>query len=245
MSSLAIPILGTVNGPSGIAGSGGTAQLLVIPPYPGRGGAVVKTRSDRNKSAGPGITHITSVVYTTGGTAHAIKIARPFNFTWLTTAIAANGTALRPKHDPGLYSTSYNYPIPGGKPAKVANNAIAASDYVVIQLDDGSWHLSGISSGTFGGVNLTLTTALPNNAVGAAVGNPVYFYGDVATDAHPVTGQVNPGTSIAASTARGTWQDTIAGILSSFHPGDPLIAYTPQTTNAGTFDSISGFYADI
>jgi hypothetical protein len=221
------------------------AGVQIIPPFRGANGNAF-LQDPRNKRFGDGITHINTVGYTTLGTAHLIGIMRPFNYTWLLTAIAANGTALVPYDDPGVYSTNMKYPTPGNKPATVANNTIAANDYVVIQLVDGTWHVSTIASGTFAGGDLVLTTAVPNiTGGGAAVGAPVYFFG-VIGDSDPNTGLVNPQTTIALSQTRDvTWSNDVCGIMAALHAGDPMLFYTPNTTNNGTLEFISGWYGKV
>jgi hypothetical protein len=241
---LDINVVGTLNVGYKVFSAAG---VQLIPPFPGSPGAgrYIYKASEPGINLGEVVTHINTVGYTTLGTAHLIGIMRPFNWTYLTAAVAANGTAIFTKTDPGLYSTSYKYPVPGGIPVNgVADNAIAAGDYVAIQLVDGSFHVSTIASGTFGGANLVLTTALPNiTGGGAAVGAIVYFFA-VIGDANPATGMVNPQTTIAASQTRDvTWSQANAGICAALNPGDPMLFYTPNTTNNGTLEFISGFYA--
>jgi len=238
-------ILGCINGPSGVAATDATVQALVIPPYPGPQGSgptLIKP-TPPNKQFTRGITHVTRVSYTMGDTAFLIYLARPFNYTYLTTAIAANGTSAVCFDDPGIYSTNYKYPCPGGIPGRAADNGIAANDYVAIQLLDGTFHVSKVTSvSTF---TLTLTTALPNNGIGAAIGAPVYFFGQVTTDLHPITGWINPNYAPVVSTVDSAWTDSTAGIMSAFNPGDPLLFYSPNTTHKGTLNFVTGFYAAV
>src|SRR5678815_2103840 len=249
MNTSLINVLGTLSVGYKVFSAAG---VQLIPPFrgtPGAGAALysVKPGTPPLLSSGHAVTHINTVGYTTLGTAHLIGIMRPFNWTYLTAAVAANGTAIFTKTDPGLYSTSFYYACPGGVPVNgVADNAIAANDYVAIQLKDGNFHVSTIASGTFGGNNLVLTTALPNITGGGAYsGAPVYFFG-VIGDSNPQTGLVNPQTTIAASQTRDvTWGQATMGIAAALNPGDPLLFYTPNTTNNGTLEFISGFYAKV
>lgn len=241
-----LSILGAVNGPSNLTQTAGTVITGIVRPYPGvaGGGNFLQKPNKPNKSFGRGVTHITTVLYTNGSTAHLVQICRPFNYTWLTTAIAANsGTAVL-FDDPGKYSTNYKYfsPLSTGS-AQIADNLIAANHFVVIQLADGTWFLSKITSVST--LTLTLTTTLPNiTGGGALVGAPVYFFGNLTTDKNPGDGNANPGTTFTSAT-RGAWQETTCGIVSAFNPGDPLVVYSPNTTAAGTFDTVTGFYADV
>lgn len=244
-----LQVVGTLQGPAGLAGTDATVQVVLIPPWggaPGAGRFMYKV-TQPNRQFGEGVTHVTTVCYTTGDTAHKIGIMRPFNYTYLTAAIAANGTGLTIKADPGVYSTNYNYPCPGGLPVVTADNAIATNDYVAIQLVDGNFHVSKIASGTFGGANLVLTTAVPNiTGGGAAIGAPVYFFGQLTTDVNPATNAVNPQTTIALSQTRDkTWTDSVGGIVAALNPGDPLLFYSPHTVHLGVLEYIAGFYAKV
>lgn len=246
-------ILGTLPNISG-AGTDATITTNLIPPWNGPLGSAPlicdprPTGPSANRFA-KAITHLTSVNYTNGDTAHVLTLMRPKNYTWLTTAIAANGTALVPYDDPGVYSTNYKYPTPAGfttGTAQVADNAIATNDWVCLQLKDGTWHKSMIASGTFGGGNLVLTTAVPNvTGGGAAVGAPVYFFG-IPTDKDPATGLADINTSVAAVATSGVnfavWSYA-DGFFSALHYGDPLLFHDPGTTHLGTLNYITGYYA--
>src|SRR5512147_3089116 len=110
MNSQYLSILGTVSVGS-VAGSNDTISCVVIPPWRGAAGSPpLLQQLTPSVNVGEGTTHLTRVNVTNGATAGTLTLMKPKNRTYLTTAIAANGTALVPKHDPGLYSTSYQYP---------------------------------------------------------------------------------------------------------------------------------------
>lgn len=222
----------------------GTAIAALIPPFTGTPGdaANVFDLSKTPKNFGLGVTHVTKVCYTTAGTAHQIGIMRPFNYTWTTAAAAVNQADIVLYDDPGLYSTNYKYPSKHGKSAAVANNAIAASDYVVYQLVDGTWIVDTVSS--VSSLTVTLTTNIPNvSGGGVAAGAPVYFFG-VIGNSDPATGQVNPQNTIAASQTRdASWTGDGFPICSALHVGDPLLFYSANGTNAGTLEFLQGFYS--
>jgi hypothetical protein len=224
--------------------TGGTAFTALIMPFTGVPGAAfnVFDLSKTPKNFGFGVTHISKMCYTTGGTAHQIGIMRPFNYTWTTAAAAVNQTDIVLYDDPGVYSTNLKYPSQSGKPAQVSNNAIAANDYVVYQLVDGTWIVDTVSSVST--LTVTLTTNIPNiTGGGVAAGAPVYFFGTI-NDKNPLTGLVNPQNTIAASQTRdASWSDSGFPVVSALHPGDPLIFYSPNGTNAGTLEFLHGFYS--
>ena len=246
------PILGNLNFAGGLAGVGGTAKYQVIPPYPGVAGSGELINNPVTKQLGRGVTKLTKIYYSTGGsTAQVISIFRPFNYTYNTTANVAGDTVINLALDPGKYSTNMNYP--GSKvnwPAQVADSPIgtsASSKYLVLQLVDGSWFLTKITSVST--LAVTITTALPTPTTNTAVmpiGSAIYFFGIPTTDKNPQDGQLNPKLTVVANTAVGT--ATLDGngypLFSAYNPGDPLIAYTANSTNDGSFDNITGYYAD-
>lgn len=189
-----------------------------------------------------GIPRITGLIYTTAGTAQAVYVLRPLNWALTASAVAINSTAMVLATDPGLYSTAYKYPLPAGAVPGVANNALAANDYVAFQLADGTWKLDKVSSGTYGAI--VLTTGTPNVAgATVAAGSPVYFFGAV-TDTCPSTGNAHFKIPTVASTSKvNLVPDVIMGGISAFHGGDPLLVISNNLTADGTLDSIFGFYA--
>lgn len=183
---------------------------------------------------------ISKILYTNGATAHKCTIMRPFNFAYVTTAVAKNTATFILDLDPGVYSTNYRYHTPSNAVPALADNAISAGDYVAYQLSDGTWVFDTVASGTYAA--LVLTTSLPNiTGVTVPVGQAMFFFG-VVTDKDPGTGQLNPQTTLAAS-VQASYNNDLNGLWTSLHPGDPLIFYSPNTTNAGTLDLISGYYA--
>jgi len=227
--------------------AGGTAFLSLIPPRTLQGpsvGVLAVAASQPTWWGGSyGYSHLTSLVYTTGVTAHALEVWRPLNWTTANGAVAANSATLVLAADPGSYSTVYRYPKNGSQaPANVANNLIAASDYVACQLVDGSWFFSKVTS--VSSLTLTLTTATPNiTGGGIADGTPIFFFG-APGDSDPATGVAQFKTTTVASTNRqAILNDMILSSFQALHPGDPLLFYSPNTTNAGTLDCLAGFYS--
>lgn len=242
------PILGTFESGNRPTANGGTAFTWLIQPWmggPGRSRGLFQAQTSP-KNLGRGVAHVEKVVYTTQATAHLIGFLRPLNFTYFKVALAKQTTAIPDTtlfDDPGVYSTNYKYDgtLSTGT-AAVADNAIAAGDYVVYQLDDGTWQLDTIASGTFGS-SLTLTTGTPNvTGGGCAAGSPFYFFG-VVTDKDPATGHTPPQTNIAANQGGAVWGSGMYGVCSALHPGDPLIFYSPNTTTAGFLEYLCGYYA--
>jgi len=233
----------------------GTVIAAVVPPFAGPrsaplvyGAVTVAAGSKPNPVPNwyeQPYTHLTTLLYTTGTTAHAITVMRPLNWTTFAAAVAKNTTAISLTTDPGLYSTSYNYPLPGSQtaPALVADNALAAGDYVAYQLDDGTWQYDTIASGTFSGGNIVLTTGTPNrNGATIAAGRPIFWFG-VPADSDPATGQPHPFFDSIASTNK---IDQIGGYngegIVTLHPGDPMIVESNNVTATGIMDLVAGFF---
>lgn len=240
-----LPILGTWN-VSRHTETAGTLITDLIPPlsYSRTGGPFLFR--GRATSAGPinfgeGLTHLSKICYTTSSTAHVITVLRPLNWAIVNGAVAANSTALVLTDDPGVYSTNYKYPILNSKPATVADNALAANDYIAYQLVDGTWRLDKVSSGTYGAI--VLATGTPNvTGGGIPDGSVCYFFG-ITTDVDPATGQAHPATQIASSQTGSTLlSDSTAGVLSAMHVGDPMMISSANGSNAGTLEFANGFY---
>lgn len=233
--------------------AGGTAFASIIPPYrfgTGRTGAPPKLYKASDHD-GPNwfgqsgaFTRINSLIYTSGATAHKVGILQPLNWTTFAAAVAKNSTAITLSADPGKYSTNYRFPTSGGAVPSLADNTIAANDYVAYQLDDGTWRLDTIASGTFAGGDLVLTTGTAN-VTGAtiAAGNVLFFFG-VVGDTVPATGAVQwQSTTTASQNRQNLLQEDVMGGVVSVHKGSPLVFYSPNGTNAGVLDHLSGIYS--
>jgi hypothetical protein len=231
--------------------AGDTPFTKAIPPWPGAGKTQLwKPFPDATmpmmgtaKHIGDAVAHVQEISYSTGATAHTIGILRPLNYTALKAALAPGATAIKLRTDPGLYSTNYEYPSAAGKPFNVADNPIAAGDFVMIQLADGKWHASAIASGTFAGDDLVLATAIPDIAGGGALeGQIVYFFG-IVSDSNPADGSPHPQVTLADGlTLNKSWSDFGVGVVVALHPGDPMLFYSPNTTDAGTLHHIRGVH---
>lgn len=237
------PVLGSLNVNRATA-AGATAFVIGVPPFMGQ-----TPFQFTSTNCGLGITHLTRLLYTTGATAHQIGIMRPFNWTTTSIVTAKNVAVINLTADPGTYSTTFNYPNALGSgnavalTAAMADNAIAAGDYLAFQLTDGTWWFDKVSS--VATLAITMTTTLPNvTGGGVAAGARVYFFG-VIGDKDPNTGIVNPQTTSVASTFRiDQLQDQTGCGIAGLHRGDPLLFYSPNTTDAGVLEGIFGFYSD-
>lgn len=225
-----------------------TAIVQLIPPYQGppEGAPFMYSRSggvnNWAKKDTCGITQVGTAIITSGSTAHTWVFLRPKNFTTVAVAIAKNITAITLADDPGIYSTNYKYPTPGNvPPGYVADNGIAANDYVAIQLDSGQWHFSMVASGT--GTTPTLTTGTPNvTGSTAAVGNIVFWFG-AAGDKDPITGMIDP---VFLPPVSATTIFAAAGgesIVTALRPGDPIVAFNSNLTAASTLAALAGWYS--
>lgn len=238
-------------GPLGrFTASGGTAFAALVPPAPGGLGSSPARYSDDNRMPnwyGAPRTVVTSLLYSATSTdVHTLTYLRPKNWARIKNAVAKTGTTFVLAADPGVYSTNYRYSSPiGTGTAALSDNPIATSDYVAYQLNDGTWQLDTVASGTFAA--LVVNTGVPNITGAQVLANsPMFFFGAVG-DADPATGLADPTTVTAngsAATLRVQMADEqICGFLSGLHPGDPLILYSNNATTAGIIEGVSGFYA--
>ncbi len=264
-----VPVLGTFS-VSSIA-SGTTVAAVLVPPFPGPGGgnppylynaqapyadrissAPVPTKANWLQAPLFGVPHLTSIQVTASSTQHTLLVLRPLNWTYFPNGLPKNTTVIPDTggaagtgifDDPGIYTTNYRYPTPGGVfPARAADAGISSTNKsVCYQLADGSWFYDTIASGTFGST-LTLTTGTPNRTAGNILpGAPMFYFGAVAgTLVDPATGNVGLGTVTLVSVVS-NYNDTLVGGISALHPGDPLLIYD---ANASAADSIiaSGYY---
>lgn len=236
--------------------AGGTAFIQGVPPFPGVQAAAPLLYAAKPGNAtlqnanwwGSGntglIARILQLIYTTGATAHKVGVMEPLNFAYITTAVAKATATFVLDKDPGVYSTNYRYHTPGGvAPSNVADNAIAAGDYVAYQLADGTWVFDTVASGTFGALVLTTNVPSPTGAGGVLAGTPMFDFGIIG-DKRPSNGMVPYQITVPASGTQTTYKGDTVGIWGAAHPGDPLIFYSPNTTNAGTLDLLAAYFAN-
>lgn len=186
-------------------------------------------------------TKVTTLVVTSGGTAHTWTFLRPKNWTYITQAVTKNDTTVNVYDDPGLYATTYKYPLPPGRtaPGLVADNGVAAADWVAFQLDNGAWHFSTVAS--VDGLELTLDTGTPNvDGATAAAGRVLFFFG-AAGDKDPATNRADPAVLAPATAATYTYFDP-DGLVCSSRPGEPLVLVNANATAASTLVALSGYY---
>jgi hypothetical protein len=249
MYDAGFPILGTFSLPR-ILGVDATPAFAVIPPF--RGGAGGPKQSwtlgalGSNKERGQGRAHVTKMAYTPTATAHLLTIMRPLNFTLVNAAVVAGATAITIADDPGLYSTNYKY---GPPPAQSADNPIDSNDYIVVQLADGSWW-AAIVTAVSAGPPISLTVAAIPTASGASPpgilkGALLYLMGEPA-DVNPFDGQVHPSIDTTAATGvrELLYDSPFTGAVEAHSAGDPMLWYSPNTTNHGTLELLHGFYSE-
>jgi hypothetical protein len=179
-------------------------------------------------------TKLTRVAVTAAGTAHTLTVLRALGRTTVKAVAAAAQAVFTCLLDPGDYSAT---PV-----KRVADNAMAANDYLLIKCPDGTYFLGIISSvaapGSDGSVEVTLTANLPTG--GFAAGAPVWFFG-ITTDLDPQTAVAHPAFPIGAS-AQTVLYNEGGVVLESMLPDSPLLLYDNNATAAGSIDLGAGFY---
>lgn len=201
---------------------------------------------------------VQELVFTNGATAHTLTGFRTLNRTRVAADAAGAAASFQIMADPGNYTflpdycsadfltanrgLVFNGKTPGPHNVKawtpsVANNLIAANDWVAVRQPDGIWWVgqpSAVATGADGVV--TLTATVPTG--GFVKGAEVHFLG--------ATTDTNPNSGLAHQQWAGVASDTQvfsneAGILVG-DVGDALLIQSNNATNAGTIDRVSGGY---
>ena len=198
----------------------GTEILEFIPPKPTR----------RPK--------ITRIDYTNLGTAHTGTVMGALGKTKTVGVQVAGAVSLVLARDPGKYAT--NFAADGRGVPSVADNLIAANDFVAVRKPDGTWLVakpSAASTNADGTVTLTVS-ALPTG--GIAAGADVWFFG-INTDTNPNTNKAHEVFPFPASVQQ-VYGGSDAPIAEAWGLGEPLLFHDGNATNAGTLNEIQGVY---
>lgn len=168
-------------------------------------------------------THLLNIRIATLGTAHVLTVMRGASRTKTTTDLAAAGTSL--VVDAALTDGD--------------GNAIAASDCVAVQLDNGTWHFSTVTSWTPGTLTIVLATAIPTGRT-ARRGGKVVCYG-VAGDTYHTDYKFD----LAASSTNQFPEvaGAVVSIVRASAPGEPLLTDIDNGTAASTIKATNVGYA--
>jgi hypothetical protein len=246
----------------GKTASGATAYTIGIPPYGGsRGvGRPVYSIDDQgypnwNKGQSGYFIKVNNFFHLAGATAQTMYWLRPLNWSVVAVAGAINTTAFTLADNPGAYSTNFHFPsgkttapvlsatggVVYGAPANVADLTPGSTHYFAVQLADGSWFfdlLAAFNTSTF---VVTTTTTIPNVTGGGIPKGAILFLFGTSSTVDPNTGQLPPAeypvVSVGNSLLGG--ED---GIITSVHPGDPMMFLNPNGTAASFTGGISGSY---
>lgn len=223
--------------------SANTVITQFIPPYVPPSGAPVGSGKTSDPYVNNGIWHVTDFVYRVSTTGHTITVMRPLNYTTLSADASASQAVVNISADPGLYQTSgrWKYALPNAQTApSTANNAIAASDYVMYQAAAGQWVVDTVSS--VSSLAITLTNNLPTG--GAKKGALFYFFG-ITTDTDPATNEAHVQFDITAGSALGEYKlQSQSGLWHGLHQGDPAIFHSSNATAQGYFELLAGFWSE-
>lgn len=171
-------------------------------------------------------TRLTQLTYISGGTQHTVTILKALARTTVTAAQSASDTAV------SVVSKAFR------------GDTVAASDYIVIQHNDGTFGAYLVSAVS----NLTFT--IPSLSAALAIGNLVWIMGATGEAEHIV---LSPP---ASATTR--YQDSIGGIACSGYRSvsggtiyqrsgndDPLLIHSNNATAASVVESASGYYGAV
>lgn len=172
-------------------------------------------------------TNLSYLEYTAGATAHVLTVMKPLGTTTLSAAAAAAQAVVNITADPGDYTG-----------VQTADNAIAASDRVVVELSDGTFHLDTVSS--VSSLAITLATVLP---IAASSGAKFWFFG-VEANTNPFDARAHETFNLDASgtTVLGSEQAGDIGFFGSNRAYEPLILSIDNATNAGVLERVVATY---
>jgi hypothetical protein len=239
------------------AGAASVAFTVPIPP-PGSGiGNSIAGNANPNSiglltAPSGGFIHVNKAIATCTA-AQVLALLTPLNWTTLATdgtATTTTSASITLTNDPGLYATKYRTvtgigtgyspPLFPNAPA-LADNAIAANDFVMFQAADGTWYadkVAGVAGST------TITVGLTNGMPSSKAGSLCYFFGLVA-DKDPATGLKRPQTTLAASSARAEWPGlgSVGPICNTLFAGDPVLVHGINTDQSLVLNYLGGYYS--
>lgn len=207
-------------------------QSWATPPTTAAAGTVIVVFAKPNRSKK---TKLLGISYTSAGTAHTLTALMPLAFCTLTADAAAAQAVVNINRNPGAFAANAvldKQPVPS-----VADNLMAASDYVALQLPDGNIFVTTVSS--IATLAVTLAANVPTG--GALKGAKLWFYG-ITTDTNPSTRLAHPA-----------WLPAVSATTAITPPGDGLLCQTPDVdspmiivssnaTAAGTINGCTGVY---
>jgi hypothetical protein len=171
------------------------------------------------------MTYAGSITYKDLGTAHSLTLMQKVSETTLTAAVAAAGTVIPITADPGTVSTG----------------TIAANDLVAVQLADGTWHGSVVTS--VSSLNITLTTALPSGTgKNALSGARFLFYGAAGDSDHAANIFVGGTGSADVNFPNNSGGVQYGCLHKSKGADEPMWFDSDNATNAGTLKLLTAFY---
>jgi len=211
-ASLLVYVLGFIafagNGDGGQTATAGTVIQYLVPPNKG------------------GLTRLTTVAYTSAGTAHTLTFQRTLGRCLCASVVAAAGTVITLNKDPGAAANSY-----GG-----LNNPIAANDFLAVRETDGIARLYKVLS--VAGLAITLTAGL---AVGVNASSDVWHFG-ITTDVDGRSGKAHPAFAPPVSVTT-SYVDRDGGVVATYALDEPILISSNNLVAAGTFAQISWAYS--
>ena len=217
-----IPVLGTCTG-GGYTASANPAIYALVPPAPANNYGLRKSSL---------FTRLMDLSYVSAGTQHTLTILKEIGRTTVASAAAASQAVVNLTANPGTSLLG-----PAGTASQLANDGVAANDYLVFELPDGTYYFDYVASVNV--LAVTMTNNLPTN--GLAAGATVWMMGQT-TDSEPTTGLAFPFLKPPVS-AR-TLYTNILGIAVSGYRYSPLLVSSSNATAAGFIEYMTALYTD-
>lgn len=162
--------------------------------------------------------NLVKMANTAGATAHTITVMRDASSTTTTASAAASQAVI---------NVTAALTDGGG-------NAIASGDYVALQQDNGTWHVTTFSSAA----TLAYTLAA-NLTYASAAGSKVFCYG-VIGDAYHDNSDYASGAAAQTVFPSG---DVTGSLACGKTAGAPLLIYNANASNASTLDYVLWAYS--
>lgn len=174
--------------------------------------------------------------YISAGTQHTITLMRPIGETTLTAAVAAGASYVLPvTADPGAVAQMKTR---NGSTSRLAANAVAGSDRLIVALPDGTYYDDTVTS--VASLNVTMDGTLPTN--GAASGAKVWNFG-VEANSEPWDAAAH--ATLKPATSATTTYANEDGIFKAGYPGQPILIIVDNGTAAGTLEAVCGYYTSV
>ena len=167
-------------------------------------------------------TRVSTLGYTCGATQHVISFLTVLDTVATAQAYASGATAIKLSAAP-------------------TTKTPVAGDYVTVQFSDRSTFTTTVASWNAGTLTVTLSAGVTdstpgNSTLGLAAGANVWFHGQASDHT------ANETLNALISGYRSYTADVSVGLVTSKNFNEPIVVYSPNTTNAGVLEQVAGLF---